>query len=136
MDTSIDRFEWEVMDAVAYLLDHGWPPDELVDAVGEDPGLGSCAGEIVTLAIVCHAGYWLSVPGLGGLLAQVDEFAAGFHHYVGATGPGWLAIWLHRHPGDGCVVLDEVIWFLVTLVAPSAIPIYEPSVEKIWALQR
>ena len=53
---AIDQIEVHIMDLVADLLDHGWEPEDLVDDVERLALRGPCAGPIITLALVSHAG--------------------------------------------------------------------------------
>jgi hypothetical protein len=92
----IDRLEISIMDLVADLLDHGWEPEALVDVVDALARRGPCAGQIVTLALVSHAGYWMNDPTMFDLLDEVEGFAAGFHYYIGLTAPGWLDRYAHH----------------------------------------
>lgn len=92
---AMDRLERDLMDMVAELLDRGWEPEDLVDEIDERSRRGPFAGEIVTLALVSHAGYWLDDLAMADLLVQVDELAACFHHLIGQTGSGWLGRWAH-----------------------------------------
>jgi len=105
---AMDELEVLVMDRVADLIDDGWAPEELVDEVDLLARPGSCAGQIVTLALVSHAGYWMSTRSMFGLLDQVDELAAGFHHLVGLTIPGWLDRYAHEDVETGSAV-DGVV---------------------------
>ena len=92
---ALDQIEIYVMDLVADLLDQGWEPEALVDEVDDLATRGPHAGQIVTLALVSHAGYWMNDPAMFDLLDEVDELSAGFHHLVGLTVPGWLSRYAH-----------------------------------------
>lgn len=87
---ALDQLEIHIMDLVADLLDAGWEPERLVDEVARCANRGPNAENIVTLALVSHAGYWMSILAMFDLLGAVDELAAGFNHLVGLTVPGWL----------------------------------------------
>ena len=69
--------------------------EALVDEVDDLATRGPHAGQIVTLALVSHAGYWMNDPAMFDLLHEVDELSAGFHHLVGLTVPGWLSRYAH-----------------------------------------
>ncbi len=92
---ALDQIEIYIMDLVADMLDRGWEPEALVDEVDDLAHRGPNAGQIVTLALVSHAGYWRGDPAMLDLLDDVDELAAGFHHLVGLTVPGWLNRYAH-----------------------------------------
>ncbi len=121
---AIDRLELSIMDLVADLLDYGWEPEALVDEADALARRGPCAGQIVTLALVSHAGYWLSDPAMFDLLDEVDELAAGFHHYVGLTIPGWLDRYAHQDVEFGSALngVADIFEILPMLPCASATP--------------
>lgn len=121
---AIDRLEISIMDLVADLLDSGWEPEALVDEVDALAHRGPCAGQIVTLALVSHAGYWLTDPTMFDLLDDVDELAAGFHYYVGLTTPGWLDRYAHHdvHSAEALSGVADIFEILPMLHCPSATP--------------
>ena len=98
---AIDQLEIDIMDIVADLLDHGWVPEALVERVEELALRGPYACQIVTLAIVSHAGYWLSSPAMFDLLDDVDELAAGFSTCC-RDDHSWLAAAIRRGRGRPC----------------------------------
>jgi hypothetical protein len=137
----VDQIEIHIMDLVAGLLDHGWEPEALVDAVDELALRGPHAGEIVTLALVSHAGYWMSDPAMFDLLDGVDEFAAGFHHLVGLTVAGWLNRYAHDDVEFGAVLdgvadIFEILAELICLSATSTRTYEEGAVWSAWRRHR
>ena len=58
--------------------------------VGRLAQRGPFAEEILTIALVAHAGHWLSRPEKADQLAEVDKLAIDLHYEVGLTIPGWL----------------------------------------------
>ncbi len=141
---AMGHLELDIMDLVADLLDHGWAPEELVDEVEALARRGPFAGQIVTLALVSHAGYWLSDPTmdetvddlLDDLLDDIDELAAGFHHLVGLVVPGWLDRWA-RNDVDIESALAGIRDVLETLpVLPCPLPTPKGGVARVsirWA---
>jgi hypothetical protein len=119
---ALDQIEIYIMDLVADLLDHGWEPEALVDEVDELALRGPHAGQIVTLALVSHAGYWMSDTAMFDLLDEVDELAAGFHHLVGLTIPGWLNRYSHDDVEFGAALdgVADIFEILPELPCPSA----------------
>lgn len=135
---AMDRLEVDIMDLVAELLDRGRSPEELVDEVDQLAHRGPFAGEIVTLAMVSHAGYWLDELVVADLVVQVDELTACFHHLVGQTVSGWLARWAHdidiRLAYDAVVDVFEILPVLV-LTAPNRVS--RPGrVTELWRRHR
>jgi hypothetical protein len=136
---AIDHLEVEIMGLVAEALDRGWAPEALVDEIDQLARRGPHAGRIVTSALLSHAGYWTNNPAMIGLLAHVDELAAGFHHLVGQTGPGWLRRYASRASEVG-VVLEGVVDVLEVLPAlsrPSGNRVDRTaSASDVWRLNR
>ena len=138
---AIDRLELSIMDLVADLLDYGWDPESLVDEVDALSRRGPCAGQIVTLALVSHAGYWLSDPAMFDLLDEVDELAAGFHHYVGRTTPGWLDRYANADVRFGAALngVADIFEILPMLPCASATPVRADGVgsaQSAWNRHR
>jgi len=121
---AVDQLEIDIMDLVADLLDHGWQPEALIDRVDELATRGPIAGEVVTLALVSHAGYWMSNPAMFDLLDEVDELTAGFNHAVGLTIPGWLNRYANDDVEFGVALngVADVFEILPMLPCPSATP--------------
>jgi len=138
---AINRLELSIMDLVADLLDYGWEPEALVDEVDALARRGPCAGQIVTLALVSHAGYWLSDPAMFDLLDEVDELAAGFHYYVGLTIPGWLDGYAHQDVQFGAALngVADIFEILPMLPCASATPVRadgDGSARSAWNRHR
>lgn len=135
---AIDQLEIDIMDIVADLLDHGWVPEALVERVEELALRGPYACQIVTLAIVSHAGYWLSSPAMFDLLDDVDELAAGSHHVVGMTIPGWLRRYVEDEAGLATALngTADVFEILPVLPCPSATPTSARLAGSVWEIWR
>lgn len=139
---ALDQIEIYVMDLVADLLDQGWEPEALVDEVDELALMGPHAGQIVTLALVSHAGYWMNDPTMFDLLDEVDELAAGFHHLVGLTVPGWLNRYARGDDGasgealDGVADTFEILAELALQWADSTRTHEEGAVWRAWRRHR
>ena len=138
---AIDRLELGIMDLVADLLDYGGEPEALVDQVDALARRGPCAGQIVTLALVSHAGYWLSDSAMFDLLDEVDELAAGFHHYVGLTIPGWLDRYAHQDVQfvaalNGVADIFEILPMLPCASATPTRPDGAGSARNAWSRHR
>lgn len=119
--SAIRQLEIIVMDEVGDLLDAGWPPEALVDEVDRRSLRGPCAAQIVTLAIVSHAGFWPGVDSLADLLDEVNELTAGFNHLVGLTVAGWLDRYAHEQVdlSRALAGVVDVLDTLDTLPRPS-----------------
>lgn len=138
---ALEQIEIYVMDLVAELLDDRWEPEALVDAVDDLAARGPHAGQIVTLALVSHAGYWMHDPAMFDLLDDVDELAAGFHHLVGITVTGWLSRYAHDEVGldsalDGIADIFEILPELLLLWADSTRDDEEGPVWRAWRRHR
>ena len=136
-----DQIEVYVMDLVAELLDDGWEPEALVDAVDDLATRGPHAGQIVTLALVSHAGYWVNDPSMFDLVDEVDELTAGFNHLVGLTVPGWLSRYAHDDVAfgaalDGVADVFEVLPELLLQWADSPRTGEDGPVWRAWRRHR
>ena len=131
---AVDQLEIHIMDLVADLLDHGWEPASLAAEVDQLAVRGPSAEQIVKLALVSHAGYWMSDPAMFELLDEVDELADGLNHAVGLTIPGWLNRYANEDIEFGSALngVADVFEILPLLPCPSATPTRTSRDGSVW----